>query len=97
MNYAIWSILGSRACDKPHSSVNALNASLMKAWPEIMPEVIVRSCVQFPDRLEKLIPNNGVVILNECPVQIKFSIFFLKYVSANLENHNHRQKSGIRV
>ena len=59
MDYAIWSILESRACVKPHSSVNALKASLKKAWSEITPEVIVRLCAQFPDRLEKLFLNNS--------------------------------------
>jgi hypothetical protein len=63
MNYAIWSILESRDCAKPHSSVNMLKASMKKTWSEIMPEVIVRSivrlCAQFPDRLEKLFLNNS--------------------------------------
>jgi len=63
MNYAIWSILESRDCAQPHSSVNMLKASMKKTWSEIMPEVIVRSivrlCAQFPDRLEKLFLNNS--------------------------------------
>ena len=77
MNYAIWSILESRACAKPHSSVNMLKASMKKTWSEIMPEVIVRSivrlCAQFPDRLENFFLIT-VVNLHACLVQIKFSI-----------------------
>ena len=57
--FEIFSVLKFSAHFSDFLSVNALKASLKQAWSEITPEVIIRSFAQFPDRLEKLILNNG--------------------------------------
>ena len=35
MEYSVWSILETRACAKPHKSIDALKSSLKREWRKI--------------------------------------------------------------
>jgi transposase len=59
MDYSIWSILESKACAKPHQSIEALKKSLKKAWGEIPMEMIRKAMDDFPKRLVKCIKAEG--------------------------------------
>ena len=51
MDYSVWSILETRACAKPHKSLESLRQSLLQEWEKISPEE-VRTIVQnFSTRL----------------------------------------------
>ena len=55
MDFAIWSILESRACKKRHRSLKALRMSLRRCWRQLDAEVIRRSCAEFQGRLEMVV------------------------------------------
>lgn len=55
MDYSIWSILESKACTKPHASIEALKTDLIKAWKEITMETINKAIDDFPKRLRACI------------------------------------------
>ena len=59
MDYSIWSILQAKACASTHTSVNALKASLCKAWDEIPQETIRAAIEGFRRRLQKVIAAGG--------------------------------------
>ena len=51
MDFSIWSILGTKACAKSHSSVETLKKSLLREWVKI-PQDTLRTAVEaFPERL----------------------------------------------
>ena len=51
--------LQSKACSKPHNSIEALKASLVKEWDEVPQEMIQKAIDNFPKRLKKCIEANG--------------------------------------
>ena len=59
MDYAIWSILQEKACQKPHPNVESLKRALKKAWNEITLETLVKIVDNFPKRLKACIDANG--------------------------------------
>jgi AraC-like DNA-binding protein len=59
LDYFVWSYLESKACSKPHKSISALKASLVKEWNEIPQELIQKAIDNFPKRLRKCIEANG--------------------------------------
>jgi transposase len=59
MDYAIWSILESKACNKPHTSIKALKRALKKAWDEITLETLEKIIDNFPKRLRLCIEAKG--------------------------------------
>ena len=59
MDYSVWSILETRACAKPHKSLESLRQSLLREWKKISPEE-VRTIVQnFSTRLSLCIKARG--------------------------------------
>ena len=58
-DFAIWSILESKACSSNHSSVEALKAKLCTCWDETSPETICASCSQVHDRLRRFVKAKG--------------------------------------
>ena len=59
MDYFVWPYLQSKACSKPHKSIEALKASLVKEWDEVPQEMIQKAIDNFPKRLKKCIDANG--------------------------------------
>uniref|UniRef100_A0A914DZ86 Transposase n=1 Tax=Acrobeloides nanus TaxID=290746 RepID=A0A914DZ86_9BILA len=59
MDYAIWSILQEKACQKPHPNVESLKRALKKAWDEITLETLIKIVDNFPKRLKSCIDANG--------------------------------------
>uniref|UniRef100_A0A914DKG9 Transposase n=1 Tax=Acrobeloides nanus TaxID=290746 RepID=A0A914DKG9_9BILA len=59
LDYAIWSILMEKACQKPHPNVESLKRALKKAWKEITLVDLVKIVDNFPKRLQACIDTNG--------------------------------------
>lgn len=59
LDYSVWSILESKACEKPHSNVASLKRALEKAWDEISVEMLAKIVDNFPKRLKKCVDANG--------------------------------------
>ena len=59
LDYSIWSILESRACSKPHNSMNSLKKSLCREWEKIPQEMMRAAAQGFPDRLKAVISKKG--------------------------------------
>lgn len=49
----------SKACAKPHASIEALKKDLIKAWNEIPMEIINKAVDDFPKRLRACIKAEG--------------------------------------
>ena len=59
LDYAVWSILEEKACQKPHPSVESLKKALKKAWKEITLETLEKIVDNFPKRLKACVDANG--------------------------------------
>ena len=59
MDFSIWSILESKACVKPHRSLEALRASLVREWYRIPQEVLSAASDCFYKRLSSCIQAKG--------------------------------------
>lgn len=59
MDYSVWSILESRACAKPHKSLEALKQSLRREWDRISPEELRPIAKNFTKRLGLCIAAQG--------------------------------------
>uniref|UniRef100_A0A914EK88 Transposase n=1 Tax=Acrobeloides nanus TaxID=290746 RepID=A0A914EK88_9BILA len=59
LDYAIWSILMEKACQKLHPNVESLKRALKKAWKEITLADLVKIGDNFPKRLQACIDANG--------------------------------------
>ncbi len=59
MDFAVWSILESRACSVNHHSVASLKAALEKPWAEIGEETVRAACLQICGGLEAVLRANG--------------------------------------
>ncbi|VDL82626.1 unnamed protein product [Nippostrongylus brasiliensis] len=59
MDYAIWSILKSKACATYHKDIATLLRALEKAWEEIDEEVLRAAVEAFPERLKACIRAKG--------------------------------------
>ena len=51
MDYSIWGYLESKACEKPHSSIETLKWAIKKAWDEMPDEMVARVVGTWPSRL----------------------------------------------
>ena len=52
-DFAIWSILESKACSSNHPNIETLKNRLKACWDEISEETVRTSCSQVPDRLRR--------------------------------------------
>ena len=59
MDYSIWSILESKACDNSHTSIDTLMTSLNKEWGKIPQETLRAAVEAFPRRLKAGIQKKG--------------------------------------
>ena len=59
MDYAVWSILEEKACQKPHPNVGSLKRALVKAWDEISLETLQKIVDNFPKRLKACVDAKG--------------------------------------
>nr|CAD2185991.1 unnamed protein product [Meloidogyne enterolobii] len=59
MYYSVWSILESRACAKPHKSLESLRHSLTREWDLITLEEVRAICENFSSRLRPCIKAKG--------------------------------------
>ena len=59
LDYSIWSILESKACAKPHKTIESLKRALKKAWDEITLETLDKIVDNFPKRLKLCIDAEG--------------------------------------
>ena len=55
MNFAIWSILESRACSSNHPNIGSLKSRLEACCDENSEETVRASCSQVPDRLRRVV------------------------------------------
>lgn len=59
MDFSVWSMLETEACRSPHTTVESLKVSLVKAWAKI-PQKKLRAAVEsFRGRLERVIAVEG--------------------------------------
>ena len=59
MDYSVWSILEEKACAKPHTNVESLKRTLVKAWDEISVETLKKIVDDFPKRLKACVEADG--------------------------------------
>uniref|UniRef100_A0A914CJZ2 Transposase n=1 Tax=Acrobeloides nanus TaxID=290746 RepID=A0A914CJZ2_9BILA len=59
LDYAVWSILGEKACAKPHKDVESLKLALIKGWDEITVEILKKIVDNFPKRLKAYVEAKG--------------------------------------
>ena len=59
LDFSIWSLLESKACAKPHNSVESLKKALTKAWAEISPTVLEKVVDSFKKRVQQCIGADG--------------------------------------
>ena len=59
LDYAVWSILEEKACQKPYPNVESLKKALKKAWKEINLDTLVKIVDNFPKRLKACIDVKG--------------------------------------
>jgi len=59
MDYSVWSILQTRACSKPHKSLETLKQSLLREWDRISPEELRQITKNFKTRLGLCISAKG--------------------------------------
>jgi transposase len=59
MDYSVWSILESKACSRPHNSIEALKKDLNKEWNNINVETLGKIVDNFIERLTKCIEVKG--------------------------------------
>ena len=64
MDFAIWSILESKACSSNHPTIGAIKNRLKACWDEISEETVRASCSQVPDRLRRVVEAKGGYIEN---------------------------------
>ena len=65
LDYAIWGILETKVCSKPHKSVGSLKRDLVKAWSKIDEKMVRPAIDQFPRHLRACIRANGGIFENE--------------------------------
>ena len=59
LDYAVWSILEEKACQKPHPNIESLKRALKKAWKEITWETVIKIVDDFPMRLKACVEAKG--------------------------------------
>lgn len=59
LDFSIWSMLESKACAKPHNSIEGLKRSLKKAWNKISIKTVAKVVDNFPKRLQLCITSRG--------------------------------------
>lgn len=59
LDYFVWPYLQSKACSKPHKSINELKDSLLREWNQIPQDMIQKAIDDFPRRLRKCIDACG--------------------------------------
>ena len=59
MDYSIWSILESKACDNSHTSIDTFMTSLNREWGKIPQETLRAAVEAFPRRLKAVIQKKG--------------------------------------
>jgi hypothetical protein len=59
LDFSIWSYIQTRACNKKHSTIEALKKSIRREWAQ-MPEAYIRKvCSRFRPRIEAVIAAEG--------------------------------------
>ena len=81
INFAIWSILESKACSSNQQNIGALKNRLKAYWDEILEETVLASCSQVPDRLRCVVKaKEGYIENHRFTVFLRFQIVFpVKY------------------
>ena len=62
LDYSIWNAVASKACFKPHSSVQTLKSSVTRVWNNLDAAYVSHTCKKFRARLEKVIHSQGSTI-----------------------------------
>ena len=55
MEYSVWPILETRACAKPHKSIDALKSSLKREWWKMPQEQLRKSVHGFSDKVRSVV------------------------------------------
>ena len=55
MEFSVWSMLETEACRSPHTTVESLKVSLVKAWAKIAQKKLRAAVESFRGRIERLI------------------------------------------
>ncbi len=59
LDYSIWWEVERVACAAPHSSVDALKASVTSAWNALDADYVRATCARFRPRIELMIARDG--------------------------------------
>ena len=59
INYLVWSILETRACQQPHQSIESLKLALQREWDLLEEETIAKIIDDFPKRIDACIEAKG--------------------------------------
>jgi transposase len=59
LDYSIWSILLSRACNRPHPDLQSLRSALEREWEALGAETLERIVDDFPRRVDECIEAEG--------------------------------------
>ncbi len=59
LDYSVWSVVEKDACRTSHCNTKELKSSITAAWESMTPEYIKATCMQFRQRLEKMVVANG--------------------------------------
>jgi hypothetical protein len=59
VDYKLWAILESTACQKRHNNLNSLKRSLVKVAAEIALETVHAVIAQWPERLKACVDAEG--------------------------------------
>ena len=64
MDFRVWSMLGTEACCSPHTTVESLKVSLVKAWANILQKKLSAAVESFRGQIERVIAAEGWHIEN---------------------------------
>ena len=64
MDVSFWFMLGSEACHSPHTTVESLKVSLVKAWVKVPQKKLLAAVESFRGRIEQVIAAEGWHIEN---------------------------------
>jgi transposase len=59
LDYSVWAVVARKACQKPHSNIASLQASIRSAWRAMSPSYIRLTCSRFRPQLEAVVANDG--------------------------------------
>ena len=78
MEYSVWPILETRACAKPHKSIDALKSSLKREWWKMPQEQLRKSVHGFSDKVRSVVSKE-----RKLPYYRKLTLHEIKVIEIN--------------